>query len=556
MKGIFLLYSFLFVYFVQAQEIKDYTPFSILHNYRAVSNTYKLKPLDLKQIYYEDSIQFINNRQVNIARLQNIKIEEEASRNKFFLTPNQAIWKIKIEVPKAQKIALKIKKLKLPKGSRLFIYSEYQQSNFLVFDATSTTYQIEHFISKTVEGETLILELNQEENISLSASIDIEGLLNYYQKQSRNSPGYGQSTDCEVNVACSEGNGWCNEAQSVVRILIQTGTNYSYCSGAVVNNTKQDFTPYILTAEHCGENSLDEDFKYWRFDFNYQSNSCENPNSESEIITKYLSGCEQIAKAKRELDSGSDFRLVKLLDSIPKMWNIYFAGWDVAEYSSIEGGGVGIHHPYGDIKKISTYIKELVSSDANGGDANDEFWKTYWFETENGYGITEGGSSGSPLFNHQGLIIGTLSTGSSFCDNRKSSPDFYGKMSRHWNAYQGDSTKQLKYWLDPNNTNVLQLGGLSNNKDLICGKRLFFNDFTLFPNPANTILRIGSEDLNNLSNARIDVFDLRGVLVKSVETENSLGIKEINISDLSEAVYILKVTKTDWVIQQKFIILR
>jgi hypothetical protein len=228
-----------------------------------------------------------------------------------------------------------------------------------VFDATHQPYRKSFIVSKTIKGKNLILEYNQSNtrSDSVNLDIDIDGLVNYYKRQTNNSPGYGQSTDCEVNVACSEGDGWCNEAQSVVRILIQSGTSYSYCSGVLVNNTKQDFKPYVLTAEHCGENATEDDFKYWRFDFNYQSNSCTSPSSESEIRSNQLSGCEQIAKAKREIDSGSDFRLVKLLDSIPKVWNAYFAGWDAQKYTKYSGGGVSIHHPYGDIKKYRHIFK-------------------------------------------------------------------------------------------------------------------------------------------------------------------------------------------------------
>ncbi len=556
MKGIFFFYFLLHFFLIQAQEIKKNIPFSILYNYKELSHNYQTKFLDIKQIMHDDSVQFVKNQQFNVARLQNINFKPLSSSNKKYLSSTKAIWKIKIKVPNARKSALKITKLDLPKGSRLFIYSKNKPSNFLVFDATNIKYKKSNFISKSIEGENLILEYNQFENLSDSAIIDIEGVVNYYKNLNDGVPGFGQSTDCEVNLACSEGDGWCNEAQAVVRILIQSGSKYSYCSGTVVNNTKQDFEPYVLTAEHCGENSNNDDFKYWQFDFNYQSDNCTTPSSESEIISNQLSGCEQIAKARREISSGSDFRLVKLLDSIPRVWNVYFAGWDIKEYNTITGGGVGIHHPYGDIKKISTFMQDLTASDASGGDNNDNFWKTFWVKTQNGYGITEGGSSGSALFNNQGLIIGTLSTGSSFCDNRKTSPDFYGKISRHWDDNGDESQKQLKLWLDPLNSGIEQLGGITNNQNLVCGEKINFKGLTLFPNPAKSILRIGNDNLNYLANATIEIYDLRGVLVFSEKTDASINIKQINISTLPEAVYVLKVVQTGWVTQQKFVILR
>jgi hypothetical protein len=100
------------------------------------------------------------------------------------------------------------------------------------------------------------------------------------------------------------------------------------------------------------------------------------------------------------------------------------------------------------------------------------------------------------------------------------------------------------------------LGGLAYNENIDCGKRIFFDDFTLFPNPANTILKIGHQNLNSLANATIEIYDLKGSLIFSQKTDATAGIKEINVSTLPEAIYVLKVVQTEWVIQQKFVILR
>ena len=557
MKGVFLLFFLFCLSILQAQEYKRCTPFLYTISNKNVTQEYQIKPLELKQVYREDSIQFVEYQQVNIARLQ--KIDVHSFLNPFIkrLNSKQFVWRTEIKVPNAKGLALKIKKIVLPRGTRLFMYSPRKQNDlFLVFDAENKAYQLSNFITEKLEGETIILEYNATEDTKDSVILDIEGLVNYYEKQIEANPGFGQSTECEVNVACSEGEGWCNESQSVVRIFIQSGSLYSYCTGSVLNNTKQDFTPYVLTAEHCGAYATEEDFKYWKFEFNYQSDGCSSPSSESEIISNHIYGCQQLAKARRESTYGSDFRLVKLLDSIPKAWNIYYAGWDAEEHSTITGGGVGIHHPYGDIKKISSYVEDLVSSDAYGGDANDEFWKTYWIATENGHGITEGGSSGSPLFNNKGLIIGTLSTGSSYCDNRKTSPDYYGKMSRHWDGNGEEASKQLEAWLDPLNTGILQLGGKASNEDLECGDKISFDDFSLFPNPVSTILRVGNDDLSYLADAVFEIYDSKGILVKSLKTSTVIEVKQIDISHLSSGIYVLKVIQSNWLIQQKFVILR
>jgi hypothetical protein len=339
--------------------------------------------------------------------------------------------------------------------------------------------------------------------------------------------------------------------------LIQSKNSYSYCTGSLINNTSQDFTPYILTAEHCGENSEEEDFAYWKFDFNYQSLLCESPSAESEIVSQFKIGCENLAQAANYGSSGSDFRLLRLKESIPTDWNVYYAGWDATDYSSISNKAVSIHHPYGDIKKISTYEETLLGTDAYGGEQNDCYWETRWIETPNGHGITEGGSSGSPLFNDQGLIIGTLATGSSYCTpSAKTYPDYYGKFSKHWDSNGTLPEQQLKVWLDPLNTGFLKMSGLSSNSDLLCGEKYNFPEFVIFPCPANAVINLGNDDMVDLSEAEIEIYNLQGKLILQTRTAETIGVKQINVQALSQGLYVLKAKKNTWEVRKKFVILR
>ena len=554
-KGVFLFIIILNVLYINAQEISRNTPFSLLNKTQLRVKSYNIKALDFEQVLEEDAIQQDKYQQFNVARLQKQDLQFE-NFTSVLLRDSIRVSRITIQLSKAKKIAIKFKNISLPKGSELFIYSPNQKKEFLSYTAKDKDYSLSNTISKSIIGSKIIIEYNQRITTEIDPIIHILGFVNFYEREITQTPGFGGSTNCEVNVACSEGEHWCQEINSVVRIFIQSGKSYSYCSGSVVNNTKQDRTPYVLTAEHCGTRASEEDFKYWAFEFNYQSANCDSPDSESEIKSNRIIGCEKIAQAKRIGHSGSDFRLIKLLKSIPNEWSVNYAGWDAQDYSEVKNSGVSIHHPYGDIKKISTYSKTLTSSDSDGGTQSDEFWKTYWDETGNGYGITEGGSSGSPLFNKDGLIIGTLATGSSFCDYAKESPDYYGKMSKHWENNGPEKEKQLKPWLDPLSLGVLKLASLQTGNSIECHKQKIFTDFTIFPNPALDIITIGYQDLSVLSGSYIEIFNLQGKLVLSEETTSSITNKDVNVSHLSDGFYILKLSKANWNIQQKFVILR
>jgi hypothetical protein len=190
----------------------------------------------------------------------------------------------------------------------------------------------------------------------------------------------------------------------------------------------------------------------WVFYFNYESSGCNSPNNESQIPNNTLTGCARIADSDDGGgNNGSDFLLVLLNNNVPSNFNAYYNGWRSNNVTS--SSGVSIHHPSGDIKKISTYTSNLVSS--AWGSANGSHWTVTWSGTANGHGVTEGGSSGSPIFDNQGRIVGTLTGGSSFC-NFPNSPDLYGKMSYHWSSNPGDD---LRDFLDPGNTGLTTLEG-------------------------------------------------------------------------------------------------
>ena len=168
--------------------------------------------------------------------------------------------------------------------------------------------------------------------------------------------------------------------------------------------------------------------------YNYERPECGEGNG---LLNRRRTGVIRLADSddiQGNNFDGSDFLLVEVEDEIPSNWDVYYAGWDASGSGS--GSGVGIHHPSGDVKKVSTYTQNTSSISLG---AFGSHWRVYWVETVTDHGVTEGGSSGSHLFNEEGLSIGTLSAGLSACSNGgagagtgPNQPDYYGKMSYHW----------------------------------------------------------------------------------------------------------------------------
>lgn len=104
-----------------------------------------------------------------------------------------------------------------------------------------------------------------------------------------------------------------------------------------------------------------------------------------------------------------------------------------------------------------------VDSDLGfNGCLGNQFWMVNWIATANGHGVTEGGSSGSPLFNNNGRIIGQLygvcRNFTDLCANANQLESVYGKTFFSWDG--NSANQRLRDWLNPEN-NVFVLNGIN-----------------------------------------------------------------------------------------------
>ena len=369
---------------------------------------------------------------------------------------NEMIWRLQLEAKDVSEVTLYFSHFEAGAEGKLFILNADGDLIRGAFTRRSTRAG-QPFSIGPLPGGALILQFETSADASdYSFSLSEGGLL----RSDESSLGFGTSGDCEVNINCSEGAAWQRQKRGVARIVVKQGGALYYCSGSLINNTRKDSTPYFLTANHCGEYASAADYAQWIFAFNFEAPECNRPPAEP--LAQSLTGADLIAKAPAGTQNANDFKLLRLFQNVPVTYNPYFNGWSRQNVSSTSG--VGIHHPDGDVKKISTYTTPTTSSNYGFGGSNPDayYWRLSWSETENGHGVTEGGSSGSPLFDSNGRIIGALTGGSSSCNDLES-PDFYGKFSASWDAQGGDPTNQLAPWLDPDNTDLMVLGGLGSD---------------------------------------------------------------------------------------------
>jgi hypothetical protein len=363
------------------------------------------------------------------------------------------LWRLRITSNEAHSLNFIFDRYDLPPGGRLFIYNQVHNpstdSTVLGAFTEANNKSYGRFSTLPIEGAVITLEYYEPAEHRGETDLRVSKVIHGYRNIfAHGSNGFGASADCEKNVNCSEGSGWSDEKRAVAMILVDQNTRA--CTGALVNNEPLWLTPYFLTAYHCytGDNTSGgvSDWVFW---FNYESSSCSDPSDEP--------GHDGISGASYKAGlSDSDFLLLELSEIPPYKYNTYYAGWSAVNTPA--QSSVGIHHPHGDIKKISIENDPATSSDFNYNPPSDSHWGVYF-----DVGTVEHGSSGSPLFDQNSRIVGQLTGNDDSSFNRTNYCEVphgdYGKFSMSWDRGSSSSTR-LSDWLDPNDTGTKKLDGI------------------------------------------------------------------------------------------------
>lgn len=534
--GIAFLFLFLLIAFisnpVSAQLSSPGIPYSFSHGLPPVTRDLLLVSApDTARLHDEDArnpvpYRFAVNIPVN-ADFNNSGISE-------MMDDGTRVWRLTLKSPGALALTLYFDRFRLPAGGKLFVYNPIRTRLQGAFTAENNN-SLSTFATSLITGDEITLEYNAPSYTELP-ELRISEVAHAYRGISfPDAPqtGFGASGKCQVNTACIEGIDWQKQKRSVVRLEVKKGSSTLWCTGSLVNNTRNDGTPYVLTADHCGRYATASDVSKWVFYFDYQSPVCENPTSEPAY--RSITGALPVAHGGNAGSTGSDFYLVRLIPAIPDSFNVYFNGWN--RETTPSPSGVSIHHPEGDIKKISTYTAPAQAAYWPGCTAL-AHWRVSWAETINGHGTTEPGSSGSPLFDNQGRLVGTLTGGDSACDtNHISLPDYYGMFSYSWDQNGTDSASVLKCWLDPIQSGVTTLNGWA------LGIAVPENtaDISLFPNPVASELNIQVNGAMS-RNLTVAVVNILGetLISEQLRIDPANGTK-IGVAGLPEGVYLVKI---------------
>ncbi len=360
------------------------------------------------------------------------------------------IWKLTIHSKGAKSLNLIFDEFKIPEGAKLFVFNENENHVLGAFTQFNNKPSGKFAVSPVL-GDEITVQLEIPEKYSkekcfriVTVNHDYIGILKTGDRRPLNKI----AGTCNIDVNCDEWEDWNEVKNSVCRLIVK---GKRICSGVLINNTSENQKPYILSAAHCYDSvEYPEETVYT---FNYESPFCAPLDGDP---SNSVSG----AKMKAHSDS-LDFALVELSLIPPPDFRPYYAGWNRS--TDIPASTASIHHPQGDIKKISIDNNSPVISSFGEPNSIDKDYIKKGFLRINkwDFGTTESGSSGGALFDTDKNVIGTLTGGEAKCGNPIY--DYFERFSNAWD-YRSDSTKQLKYWLDPLKTGAEVLNGIQFNE--------------------------------------------------------------------------------------------
>lgn len=460
------------------------------------------------------------------------------------LSNGDRIWRIRFASQGAKTMNFLFSDFYMPVGAKVYLYNNDRTDLLGAYDARQNNEQ-RVLGTWLVKGEDIWIEYYEPQAVAGQGKLEIFKVVHGYRSGDSITKSVDDnlngSGNCNYDVDCFMAG--INDLKDINKkaVAVMIVDDSSFCTGALVNNTSNDGTPYFLTADHCYSNPAN-----WAFRFNWISPDpvCAQNTASTNTDEYYETVSGAILRAKRE---ESDFCLVEITADLPEEWDLVYAGWNRSETAA--SSSFGIHHPSGDIMKACRDLNSPTIDNTNG----QNMWKVNDWDL----GVTEGGSSGSPLFDQNGRIIGQLYGGASSCSGLSDNGgyDVYGRFEVSWDA-GSSSASRLKEWLDPLGTEPITLDYYPPQVVYALNAKVAIDDLGQDPcgNEIQPVIEIENKGTQTITSAEIEytlndsvpvVYNWSGSIPSQESATASLPVLE-GVSGVNTfTVTILSINNTD-----------
>jgi lysyl endopeptidase len=411
------------------------------------------------------------------------------------------VWMVGLRSEGAHSITVSFKDFNIPAGSYVYVYNS-DHSDYLGPLSWDDNISSDHFNLRPVNGDEIVVEYYEPIENYGQGKLKIGSISHAYRELQSMEFGDRSCIELFEDKNYPE---FTNLSSSVMMMLVDESTRAA--SGILVNNTRNDGTPYFLTTV----NALIGDPSTWVFIVNFTSERYStNPE---DCFSRALIGAEVLYT-----DQVSGIALLKLKDAPLREWRTYYSGWD---FDALYAGKYScLQHSLGRMQSIATLY----------GLPQETTWDNWKVLELEGWdsGNTFSGSVGSPLFNSRGLLVSHYLGGNSECNSH--GEEYFCRVNESWNG--------LREYLDPINSSTGAYIGyfaIAQASDDVKAPQ----EFDIFPNPATDKIYVRNNSDYPVINVRIK--DNAGRFVQyEVPT-----FPEVDISFLPDGVYHVIVETTN-----------
>jgi hypothetical protein len=380
----------------------------------------------------------ISFRDVNLARLRGNPLQLQTGAVEA-AADGGYVYTAEIASPGATALRLQFAGFDLPPGAAMFLYTDEGQ----VFGPYTGRGPLGdgRFDSHTLAGDTLALQLRQVGPASQRAlrqtRFRIVGLGHIRPRFMDGA--CDDNADCVESAACASSQAVAGAEAAVAHMLFRSGGFYYICSGGLIaDNDAANELPLFLTANHCiskgREASSLENF------FQFAADKCDDTASLCDASYTSLRSEFPRTLGASIVSTGrdADYTLLRLAEAAPG--SSAFLGWNANPVAFDHGADLyRISHPMGAPQSYSEHVVDTDAGTCQSWPRGDRIY------SRDVLGATEGGSSGSPVVNSTGEIVGQLSGACGYNVNDSCDAVSNATVDGAFAAYFGE----VEQFLDP-----------------------------------------------------------------------------------------------------------